>query len=68
MDSMLANSLSRHAIGRFIITSLIVWPMLGVYLWINQHQPSPPQVVQMPTWMPFWPITIVLYWGLLLVT
>ena|ERR1700722_12624020 len=53
---------------RFIINTIVVWSVLGVYMLINHHQPANPFVVPMPAWVPFWPAFIVPYFGMLLLT
>ena len=53
---------------RFAVNSLVVWSMLGLYMFINRHQPASPSTVLMPTWVPFWPMFFVPYVGLLLIT
>ena len=53
---------------RFIVNSVLVWSILGVYMVINNHQPSSPTVLRMPSWVPFWPVFTVPYLGMLWVT
>ncbi|MCE9612145.1 MAG: hypothetical protein K8R23_18260 [Chthoniobacter sp.] len=53
---------------RFAVNSLVVWPMLGVYMFSNHHQPASPSTVLMPAWVPFSPSFIIAYIGLLLMT
>jgi hypothetical protein len=53
---------------RFIVNSVLVWSVLGLYLAINYHPPDAPAVVRMPSWMPFWPVFTVPYLAMLLVT
>jgi len=53
---------------RFVVNSLIVWSMLGVYMFIDHHQPASPSLVQMPAWVPFYPAFFIPYVGLLLIT
>ena len=53
---------------RFLVNSLVVWPMLGLYMFINHHQPAPPTTVLMPSWVPFSPQFFPFYFGLLLMT
>ena len=53
---------------RFVATSLVVWPVLGVYMVINRCQMVPPAVVTMPSWVPFWPAFVFPYLGLLFIT
>lgn len=52
---------------RFAVNTLVVGPMLGLYLLINHHQAAPTTVV-MPSWVPFFPAFLPAYLGLLLVT
>jgi len=35
---------------RFVVNTLVVWPMLGLYMVINHHQPPPTHTVTMPSW------------------
>jgi hypothetical protein len=53
---------------RFVLNSLVVWPMLGIYMLINQHQPGHPMIVTMPSWVPFHPAFVIFYVGMLLTT
>jgi len=53
---------------RFIVNSVLVWSMFGVYAAINYHQPGSPTMVTMPSWMPFWPVFTVPYLAMLWVT
>ncbi|MDB6028904.1 MAG: superfamily protein [Verrucomicrobiales bacterium] len=53
---------------RFLVNTALVWPMLGLYLLINHHQPAPTIVVLMPTWVPFAPSFMPVYLGLMLIT
>jgi hypothetical protein len=53
---------------RFVAVSLTVWPVLGLYMVINRWPISPPAVVVMPSWVPFWPAFAFPYLGLLCVT
>jgi len=53
---------------RFIVNSVLVWSMLGLYLAINYHQPGPPTVLAMPSWVPFWPAFTIPYLAMLWVT
>jgi hypothetical protein len=55
-------------VRRFIVNSLVVWPMLGTYLFINHHQPPPPTTVLMPSWVPFWPAFFPVYLTMMFVT
>ncbi|MGC3988585.1 MAG: hypothetical protein QM796_02650 [Chthoniobacteraceae bacterium] len=66
-DSRFDDWLSRP-FWRLVVNSLVVWAMLGVYLWIDHHQPVAPRLVEMPAWVPFCPVFFVPYLGLLLVT
>lgn len=62
------DSWSVTPLRRFVVNSLIVWPMFGVYMFINHHLPTSPATVVMPAWVPFSPSFIVPYLGLLLMT
>jgi hypothetical protein len=42
--------------------------MLGLYMFIDHHQPASPHAVLMPAWVPLWPVFCIPYLGLLLVT
>lgn len=53
---------------QFVVNTVVVWPMLGLYLLINHHQPTPATTVLMPTWVPFSPAFFPVYFGLMLVT
>ncbi len=53
---------------RFVVNTLVTWPMLGLYLLINHHQPPPTTIVPMPSWVPFYPAFFPVYFGLMLVT
>jgi hypothetical protein len=57
----------RHLLTpRVIAVTLWGWSMLGLYLLIAHHPLSPPSVVLMPDWVPFWPWLTPLYLGMLL--
>jgi hypothetical protein len=56
------------ALRRFIINTVTVWPMLGVYQLINHYQPANPSPVPMPSWVPFCPPFMIFYLGMLLTT
>jgi hypothetical protein len=53
---------------RFAINTLVVWPMLGLYMLINHHRPASPTIVPMPAWVPFWPVFLIFYLAMLLTT
>jgi hypothetical protein len=53
---------------RFAVNTVVVWTMLGLYMFIDHHQPITPSIVLMPAWVPFWPIFCMPYVGLLLIT
>lgn len=53
---------------RFWMTSLLVWPVLGIYMVIDRLHFIAPMPVAMPSWVPFWPGFTVLYLALLLMT
>lgn len=53
---------------RFVINTLVTWPMLGLYLLINHHQLPPTNIVLMPSWVPFYPAFFPIYFGLMLMT
>lgn len=53
---------------RFMAISLMVWPMLGVYMVINHHQFGTPVAVVMPSWVPFSPGFFAPYMAMLLMT
>ena len=53
---------------RFVVNTLVVWPMLGLYMLINHHPFASSTTVLMPSWVPFCPAFLPLYFGLLLVT
>jgi hypothetical protein len=53
---------------RFLVNTLVVWPMLGLYLYINHHQPPPANTVLMPSFVPFCPAFLPLYIAMLFMT
>jgi hypothetical protein len=53
---------------RLVVNTLVTWPMLGLYMWINHHQAPPTRIVTMPSWVPFSPAFLPVYLGLMLVT
>jgi hypothetical protein len=53
---------------RFVVNSILVWPMLWLYMLINHHQAPPSNTVLMPSWVPFWPAFFPVYVAMLLVT
>jgi hypothetical protein len=53
---------------RFWMTSLLVWPVLGIYMVIDRLHFISPIPVVMPSWVPFWPAFAVLYLMMLLMT
>jgi hypothetical protein len=53
---------------RFVVNSMVVWPMLWLYMLINHCQAAPSTTVPMPSWMPFWPAFLPVYMALMLVT
>jgi hypothetical protein len=53
---------------RFVVNTLTVWSVLGLYMLINHHEPAHPFIVPMPSWVPFWPVFVFPYVGMLLVT
>jgi hypothetical protein len=58
----------KNKLQRFVINTIVVWPMLGVYLFINHHQAPPPNTLLMPAWVPFWPAFFPIYISMLFVT
>jgi hypothetical protein len=50
---------------RFVAATAIVWSGLALYFVITYHPTSPPVTVEMPSWVPFWPIFAVPYLGML---
>lgn len=42
--------------------------MLWLYMFIDHHQSASPTMLLMPTWVPFWPMFVLPYFGLLLMT
>ena len=53
---------------RFVVNSIVVWPMLWLYMFINHHQASSPHSVLMPSWVPFWPSFLPVYFAMMFVT
>src|SRR5262245_29184787 len=53
---------------RFVVNSIVVWPMLWLYMFINHHQTPPSTTVLMPSWVPFWPAFFPVYFAMMLVT
>jgi hypothetical protein len=54
---------------RLALNTIVVWPMLGLYMLINHQQtPTASTVVVMPAWVPFSPGFLPIYVGLLFVT
>lgn len=62
------TTLGNGKLGRFVINSIVVWSILGIYMFINHHQPPPENVVLMPSWVPFWPAFFPAYVLMLLMT
>lgn len=56
------------ALRRFAINTIVVWPMLGLYMLINHHQSQPAITVVMPAWVPFSPSFFPIYAGLMFMT
>ena len=52
---------------RFLLTTLMVAFALGLYFIISLHPFSPPKLVTMPAWVPFWPVFTLPYLGMLVV-
>ena len=50
------------------MNTLVVWPMLGLYMVINHHQETPTTIVTMPSWVPFSPAFFPVYFGLMFIT
>jgi hypothetical protein len=63
-----ANRWWAAALRRFVVNTIVVWPMLGLYMLINQHAPGSPTTVVMPAWVPFFPSFFPIYVGLMFVT
>ncbi|HTA29905.1 MAG TPA: hypothetical protein VK731_05450 [Candidatus Cybelea sp.] len=63
-----SNNSSNDPFRRFIVNTIVVWPMLGLYMLINHHQPAEPTTVPMPSWVPFYPVFVIPYFGMLLTT
>ncbi len=53
---------------RFTAITVMVWPMLGLYMLINHHQPATQTTVVMPSWVPFCPAFFNPYCALIFVT
>src|SRR5438552_7081917 len=53
---------------QFIVNSIVVWPMLWLYMFINHHQAPLSSTVLMPWWVPFWPAFFPVYFAMMLVT
>jgi hypothetical protein len=51
-----------------VVNSIVVWPMLWLYMFINHHQAPPSNTVLMPSWVPFWPAFFPIYFAMMLVT
>jgi hypothetical protein len=56
------------ALRRLVVITLVAWPMLGIYMVIDRCQSGPPTTVSMPSWVPFWPAFLPVYWVMLLAT
>jgi hypothetical protein len=46
---------------RFVVNSMVVWPMLWLYMFINHHQAEPSNIVLMPSWVSFCPEFFPIY-------
>lgn len=53
---------------RFAVCTIVGWSMMALYLFISRHQVGEPTAVPMPNWVPFVPVFILPYLGLLLMT
>lgn len=62
------SSAQPGALRRLVAITLTVWPVLGLYMYIDRHQVFTPTTVVMPSWVPFWPAFTLPYLGLMLVT
>ncbi len=51
---------------RFVVNTLVVFTMGGLYMAINHFQPTPRTTVLMPSWVPFCPAFVLAYSGMLL--
>ena len=54
-------------LGRFVLTTLTMTLALGLYFIISLGQSGPATTVTMPSWVPFWPVFALPYFGMLLV-
>jgi hypothetical protein len=54
-------------LGRLVIISAVTWPMITVYMVIN-NRPALHTTVVMPSWVPFWPAFTLPYLAMLFVT
>ena len=55
-------------LGRLVVNSIVVWPMLWMYMFINHNQAPPSNTLVMPSWVPFWPAFFPIYFAMLMVT
>ena len=53
---------------RLVVNSIVVWPMLWMYMFINHNQAPPSNTLVMPSWVPFWPAFFPIYFAMLMVT
>src|SRR5215210_6524008 len=62
------NHSTMGALRRFVVNTVVVWPMLGLYMLINRYQAPPTANVFMPSWVPFSPAFFPVYLGLMFIT
>jgi hypothetical protein len=65
---MMQNSDLAAMTSRFLITTLVVWPMLAIYMAINHHQTGAATPVETPSWVPFSPGFFPIYVSMMFVT
>lgn len=60
-----------HNVKQFIIRSILLnalgIPLFGIYLMINQRTGIDHRIVEMPEWVPFWPLMTIPYMLMLIV-
>ena len=68
MNSAPTNAERTAMLRQLGISTLISWPMMQLYLFINHNHGPNFTVVEMPSWVPFWPWMLPVYLLLLWVT
>jgi hypothetical protein len=55
-------------LGRIVVNGIVVFSVMLVYEPTNHHPLGPPITVSTPSWVPFWPVFLIPYLGMSLLT